>query len=187
MEVDLEMDIVRKSAHLPVGCRLAHFTTNWQRISNNPWSQSTISGCKLEFWNAPQQAHRSRGMQLNSEKVQMLSRALEELTANGATITAQDSSGSFFSSMFLVPKPDRSWCPVIDLQSLNRFVVTPHLKVKSIRIVKELLHRGDWLAKLDLMNAYIPHSSHSQISSKRYTSGFIGKAGHGNTRSFCLA
>ena len=56
---------------------------------------------------------------------------------------------------FLVPKSDGSWRPVVNLKSLNTWVVPHHFKMESIRTVKGLLIQGDWLVKLDLKDAYL--------------------------------
>ena len=57
--------------------------------------------------------------------------------------------------MFLVNKLDRLWRPVINLRTLNQHTIARHFKMESIRTVKDLLHKGDFLTKLDLENAYL--------------------------------
>ena len=50
---------------------------------------------------------------------------------------------------------------------LNRYVVTRHFKMESIRTAKRLIQMGDWLVKLDLKDAYFTvsiHLSHQKIS-----------------------
>ena len=62
--------------------------------------------------------------------------------------------------IFLVPKSESSLCPVLNLKSLNRYVITHQFKMESIRTVKGLMQRGGWLVKLDFMDAYLhcPHT-----------------------------
>ena len=59
------------------------------------------------------------------------------------------------SSVFLVPKSDGSWRPVINLKPLNRFVTAQHFKMESIRTVRGLIQKGDFMCKLDLKDAYL--------------------------------
>ena len=70
---------------------------------------------------------------------------VKELAAKGAI--QRTSTGGFTSLMFLVTKSDGSWRPVINLKALNRHVITRHFKMESIRTVKGLMMKGDWLLK----------------------------------------
>jgi hypothetical protein len=65
------------------------------------------------------------------------------------------SDAGFVSPMFVVPKSDRTWRPVINLKALNNYISCPHFKMESIRTAKDLIRQGDWLQKLDLKDAYL--------------------------------
>jgi hypothetical protein len=43
---------------------------------------------------------------------------------------------------------------VINLKSLNAFVITTHFKIEGIHTLKNLLREEDWLVKIDLKDAY---------------------------------
>lgn len=60
----------------------------------------------------------------------------------------------FVSNVFLVPKKDGGWRPIINLKSLNNFVASEHFKMEDIRVIKDILQPKDYLAKLDLKDAY---------------------------------
>ncbi len=57
--------------------------------------------------------------------------------------------------MFLVPKTDAAWRSVINLKNLNRYVIPHHFKMESIRTIKGLMQKDDWLIKLDLKDTYL--------------------------------
>ena len=59
------------------------------------------------------------------------------------------------SSLFLVPKTDNSWRSVLNLKLLNDFLVATHFKLETTRSVKDHVQPGDWLARLDLKDAYL--------------------------------
>ena len=61
----------------------------------------------------------------------------------------------FISTMFLVPKKGGQFRPVINLKALNQFVRPQHFKMESIQMLKDLFRPGDWLAKVDLKDAYL--------------------------------
>ena len=46
-------------------------------------------------------------------------------------------------------KEDGGWCPVINLQRLNRYISTPHFKMESIASLKDVIQKGDFMGKLD--------------------------------------
>ena len=120
-----------------------------------------ISGYKLEFLRHP-----PGSIQLETTKAQVLSQAVLELASKGAIVPSNRSKDCYISQIFLVPKSDGSWCPVINLKSLNRWIVVRHFKMESIRTVKKLLMPRDWLVKLDLKDAYLTvpiHNSHQKF------------------------
>ena len=65
-----------------------------------------------------------------------------------------------------MPKKDGGHRLVINLKALNRFVVEEHFKMECFYMVKDLIKPGNWLAKIDLKDAYflVPvHLSHQKF------------------------
>ena len=54
----------------------------------------------------------------------------------------------FYSHLFLVPKKGGSMRPVIDLSSLNKFIVNKHFQMENLSCLKTLLLSGDFMACL---------------------------------------
>ena len=65
-----------------------------------------------------------------------------------------DNPQGFYSQMFLVPKKDGRQRPVINLKKLNLSVKTEYFKMEGIHMLKDMLKAGDWMAKIDLKDAY---------------------------------
>ena len=86
---------------------------------------------------------------------QILTTEVQDLEAKRAISKVREDGMGFVSPMFLVPKSDGTWRPVVNLKALNRYVVSQHFKMESIRMVKGLIEQGDWLLKLDLKDAYL--------------------------------
>ena len=45
--------------------------------------------------------------------------------------------------------------PVISLKPLNKFVVKRHFKIETISVARELINSNDYLASVDLSDAYV--------------------------------
>lgn len=56
---------------------------------------------------------------------------------------------------FVVPKKGGGHRPIINLKPLNGFIPYEHKKMESIHMLKDLLRKGDYMAKIDLKNAYL--------------------------------
>ena len=85
--------------------------------------------------------------------------ALEEVTlgliAKGAVELAPLASPGFYSCLFVVWKTSGSWRPVIDLSHLNLFVDVSHFQMETIQSVLLSVRQGDWMASIDLKEAYL--------------------------------
>ena len=62
---------------------------------------------------------------------------------------------SFYSHLFVVCKTSGSWRPVIDLSHLIRFVDVSHFQMEPIQSVLLSVRQGDWMASIDLKEAYL--------------------------------
>ena len=64
-------------------------------------------------------------------------------------------STPFSSRLFVVWKTSGSWRPVIDLSHLNRFVDVSPFQMETIQSVLLSVRQGDWMASIDLKEAYL--------------------------------
>ena len=95
----------------------------------------------------------------SSSPISITGAALEEVTlgfiAKGALELAPLPSPGFHSHLFVVWKTSGSWRPVIDLIHLNRFVDVSHFQMETIQSVLLSVRQGDWMASIDLKEAYL--------------------------------
>ncbi|XP_070550151.1 uncharacterized protein [Ptychodera flava] len=61
----------------------------------------------------------------------------------GAIETTFSQEGDFQSQIFIVPKKDGSYRPVINLKLLNQFIPYKHFKMEGLHMLKDLLREGD--------------------------------------------
>ena len=92
--------------------------------------------------------------------------ALEEVTlgliTKGAVELAPLPSPGFYSRLFVVWKTSGSWRPVIDLSTLNCFVDVSHFQMETIQSVLLSIRQGDWMASIDLREAYLQVPVHPE-------------------------
>ena len=76
------------------------------------------------------------------------------MLAKGALEIARDPGPGFYSRLFLVEKATGGWRPVIDISHLNDFVQLTSFKMETVASVLLSVREGDFLASLDLKDAY---------------------------------
>ena len=150
----------------PIGGCLAFFMANWEEVSNDPWVLEAVRSYKIEFISGPRQREPPGQIAMNTEQSQAMTLEIQELHKKGAVVQADSHSGGVVSQVFLVPKSDGACRPVLNLKSLNQFVVPHHFKMESIRTLEGVLQKDDWLLKLDLKDAYLSipiHQNHQHF------------------------
>ena len=78
----------------------------------------------------------------------------------------------FYSRLFVVQKDSGSWRPIIDLSTLNTFIVSQHFHMETPQSVLRSIRQGDWMISLDLQDAYLQVPI--QPESRRYLRFTIG-------------
>ena len=110
-------------------------------------------GFKLEFTEPPRQGSPHRNAPLNPEQSALWNLEIQNLIDKGAIVKA--SSQTFVSTVFVIPKSSGGWRPIINLKQLNEFLVYHRFKMEGLGSVRDLIKRGDWLAKMDITDAYL--------------------------------
>lgn len=95
----------------------------------------------------------------------------------GAIVESVPEKGEFISTIFIVAKPNGKFRPVINLKYLNEFVHYDHFKQETFKVVLDLLQKDDFLAKIDMRDAYfsVPIDSRYQKYLKFSWNGILYK------------
>ena len=134
--------------------RIMHFLSNWEAITQDTWVLQTIQGFRIEFLQEPKQSHRPSQITFTQKEEAYMQEEILSMISKQAISEIGNSPEGYFSQIFLVPKKDGKLRPVINLKKLNQSVKTKHFKMESIHMLKDLLKAGDWMAKIDLKDAY---------------------------------
>ena len=73
---------------------------------------------------------------------------------------------AFFNRLFIVPKPNQKWRPVLDLSALNKFLSVKTFKMETPETIQISLQQGEWVTSLDFSDAYFHIPVH--IKSRKY-------------------
>jgi hypothetical protein len=139
-----DWSVVEREASRPVGGRLLYFSHNWEQITNDPWVRNTVAGLKLRFTSTPPPSAPRGPPHFDLDTARLLTAEIHDLESKVAiSRVPAGSDAGFVSPMFVVPKSDRTWRPVINLKALNNYISCPHFKMESIRTAKDLIRQGD--------------------------------------------
>lgn len=145
---------------VPVGACLSLFYRAWDLEGAD---QNTITilrkGYRLPFKDAPRMSVKPLefpSYSRDSERYKVLQNSVTELKAKHAVevVPALQVDSGFYSRMFVVPKRNGKWRPIIDLSPLNRYVKCDHFKMETAASVMGAVTPGQWMTSVDLEDAY---------------------------------
>ena len=61
---------------------------------------------------------------------------------------------AFFNRLFIVPKPNQKWYPILDLSALNKFLAIKTFKMETRETIQIFFQQGQWVTLLDFSDAY---------------------------------
>ena len=125
---------------------------NWKLITLDKGILEAITGYKL---GNPRQTHVPLS-KTNARETELMNQEIQKLLDKGAI--QQVSGGTaegYYSRIFLVPKKEGQYRPVINLRPLNNWIRYYHFKMEGIHVVKDLLLKRDYLTRIDLKDAYL--------------------------------
>ena len=144
--------------NLPVGARLQKFWESWLNLGAGPKVvQIPKEGYTLPFriWPKLTRSPTVISCYVNPQRNSYLLEALHQLIDKNAVEPVKNKTSlSFFNRLFLVPKPNNKWHPILDLSHLNPFLKTEIFKMETPETIRTSLQRGEWVTSIDFKDAY---------------------------------
>ena len=114
-------------------------------------------GLSLQFVEMPPLSSRPLPFRLPQDdvKAEVLRHEVHTMLTKQAIVPVLNpNTPGFYSLIFLVPKKNGQWRPVIDLSSLNRYLHLDKFKMTTPQSVRAALSQGEWAVSIDLKDAY---------------------------------
>ena len=144
--------------YLPVGARLQKFWESWLKLGAGPKVVQILKeGYTLPFRVRPKLTRSPTVIScyVNPQRNSYLLEALHQLIdKNAVEQVINKTSLSFFNRLFLVPKPNNKWRPILDLSHLNPFLKTEKFKMETPETIRTSLQGGEWVTSIDFRDAY---------------------------------
>ena len=154
--------------NLLLGARLHHFWEKWAALGISPKVLTVLrEGYTLPFHFRPNltRSPTVTSCYVNPHRNLYPLEALHQLfDKNAVEMVKNQQSLGFYNQLFLVPKPNNQWRPILDLSALNRFLKTESFKMETPETIRTSLQAGEWVTSIDFKDAYfhIPINSQSR-------------------------
>ena len=148
---------VNRNDQLPVGGKLVQFKETWTQMfpQHHEIVRKVSQGILIAFDDVPPSLLCYPLELPSNNKAADLQNAVQKLRLSWAIEEVMDpTSPGYYSRLFLVPKPDGSFRPIIDLKKLNQFIVIPSFKMETLFSIIAALQPQEWITKIDLKDAY---------------------------------
>ena len=146
------------ASNLPVGARLQNFWQTWLGLGAGPKVVQILKeGYTLPFRIRPKLTRSPKVVScyVNPHRNLYLLEALHQLIdKNAVELVQNQTSLGFFNRLFLVPKPNNKWRPILDLSKLNLFLKAEKFKMETAETIRTSLQPGEWVTSIDFKDAY---------------------------------
>ena len=117
--------------HFQAG-QIINYVDQWRKLTPDPEILETVTGQNIEFDQIPVQIKPPFQPKWSPEEEEFIDSEILSLLAKGVIQQSKHEQGEFISWVFLRPKKDGSYRMILNLKSLNQYVVYHHFKMDTI-------------------------------------------------------
>lgn len=139
-----------------MGGRLKFFIDKWTHITSDPWLLAIVElGFASTFETQPPLSSRPHSMPTSRHHQAVLETVEGLLEKRVIEKVRKISSPGYYSRFFVVPKSTPGkWRAILDLSALNKHIRKEKFKMETAESIRSQLQEGDWVASVDLSDAY---------------------------------
>ena len=144
--------------HIPVGGRLSLFHLAWKNFPTDQWVLRILKeGYRITFLHGPPRFNGVRSTPLVGRYTEVLLQEVQSLLDKRAVELVPEGCvhQGYYSTYFLVPKKTGDLRPILNLKAFNKKTLIPSFKMESLNNIIQSINLGDWLASVDLKDAYL--------------------------------
>ena len=153
--------------NLTVGARLHQFWKKWAALGVSPKSIDSPQGRLHPPLPVPakfDEGTHSNKLLCKSHRNSYLLEALHQLLdKNAVELVLNQQSLGFYNRLFLVPKPNNWWRPILDLSKLNTFLKTQSFKMEKPETIRTSLQTGGVGDFHRFQGRLLPHTNKQSV------------------------
>ena len=123
--------------NLPVAGRLKYFLKNWECLTQDPQVLEMVKGFQIPFLSHPSQKSYAP-MKFSAEEKDLISKEIVQMIQKGAIEEVLPGEGQILSPIFIVPKKDSGFRPVINLKHLISHVAYLKFKMEGLHLSRRI-------------------------------------------------
>ena len=117
----------------PLAGKITNSVSNWSKLTNDKGILQIVKGLKIQFLERPSQNQLQTEIKMSQEEKKLVDIEVQELLRKGTITPARASKDQFVSNIFLRPKKDGRFRPIINLKKLNQFIPYSHFKMEGLK------------------------------------------------------
>jgi ribonuclease HI len=141
-----------------VGGRIARFSQNWHDLNAGEWVMNIVlRGHSIEFLELPQYNGIVRTVLTGADNRKAVLAEVQSLLVKKAIerVPQDQVHEGYYSRIFTVPKKSGGIRTILNLKPINSSIRKARFKMETLRSVIRAVKPGDWLASIDLTDAYL--------------------------------
>ena len=135
--------------------QLREHVSAWESLTSDSFILDAIKHYHIEFEaEVPYQAQEPRHIYSSPSDKEVIDGEISKLLLKGVIERTGHTGNGFVSNVFVRPKKDGTYRMILNLKSLNDFVVYQHFKMDNILTAHKLMRPKCFMASVDLKDAY---------------------------------
>ena len=149
------MEKYRSIVHNFRAGQLREHVSAWESLTSDSFILDAIKHYHIEFESeVPYQAQEPRHIYSSLSDKEVIDGEISKLLLKGVIERTGHTGNGFVSNVFVRPKKDGTYHMILNLKSLNEFVVYQHFKMDNILTALKLMRPKCFMASVDLKDAY---------------------------------